>query len=145
MLRQGCCYADDLDKIRCVEKRLPLTARTKVVFLVGGATELSKIKRKTVEKQCNTHAWNMRDLCRAIVANLPQRTYDLYAIFIECAALFVQEEENISLQRALLSGASIKRSSLMHRARKYGSPQSTRYKITKRATITGINVSSHHA
>jgi len=56
MLRQECCYADDLDKIRCVEKRLSLTARAKVVFLVGGATELSKIKRKTVEEQCNTHA-----------------------------------------------------------------------------------------
>lgn len=41
--------------------------------------------------------------------------------------------------------ASIKQSGLMHRARKYGSLHSTWYKITKRATITGINVSLRRA
>lgn len=62
----------------------------KVVF-AGGVIELSKIKREAVEG----HTWNMRDLSRRELAS---KNYPYDAI-IERAALFIQEEENIPLQR----------------------------------------------
>lgn len=107
--------------VRCgmgyAERRLHVARRNgrKVVFLVGGVTELSKIKlrdcRGTMWQACMKHVIYAARSTRT----LSQRAIPIDAIFIERSHCTFERKKTFRCKRRYCQ-ASIKRSGLMHRA-----------------------------
>lgn len=69
-------------------------------------TEVLKLKRDSIGKQCDVHAWNIVIYAAWLSTHdiTDSKNHPCNAILTEPAALFIQEERNFLLQSTPLSG-----------------------------------------